>query len=92
MVEGDAIALAAQQALWTTLLVGGPMLGLLLVIGLLVSILQALTQVQEASLAFVPKLLALGLLMLLGGSAGMAVMRAFTERLFDRIIAVGGAG
>lgn len=90
MVEGEAIALAGQQALWTALLVGGPLLLLLLVVGLSIAILQALTQVQEAAVAFVPKLLVLGVALLLGSSAAMAVMRAFTERLFDQIIAVGG--
>ncbi|NKE43293.1 EscS/YscS/HrcS family type III secretion system export apparatus protein [Roseomonas frigidaquae] len=91
-MESNSIALAGQQALWTALLVGGPLLGLLLVIGLAIALVQALTQIQEPSLAFVPKVVALGAVLLLGGSAGVAVMRAFTERLFDQIISVGGMG
>lgn len=48
----------ARQALQTTLLVSAPMLGLSLVVGLLVSIFQAMTQINEATLSFVPKVLA----------------------------------
>ncbi|NKC34533.1 flagellar biosynthetic protein FliQ [Falsiroseomonas selenitidurans] len=91
-MDSNTIALAGQQALWTALLVGGPLLGLLLAIGLAVALVQALTQIQEPSLAFVPKMLALAALLLLGGSAGMAIMRGFTERLFDQIVSVGGMG
>jgi flagellar biosynthetic protein FliQ len=92
MVEGDAIAIAGQQALWTALLLGGPLLVVLLVVGMAFAVLQALTQIQEASFAFVPKLLALGVALMLGGPAGIAVLRSFSEMLFDRIAALGGAG
>ena len=46
------------ELLWTALLVGAPILGLTLLVGLLVSILQVVTQVQEMSLTFVPKIIA----------------------------------
>lgn len=92
MEQVDIVALAGQQALWTSLMLGGPLLMLLLIVGLAVAVLQALTQVQEASLAFVPKLLVLGVAMLLGSSAAMSLLRNFTTTLFDQIIAVGGVG
>lgn len=92
MVEGDVVALAGQQALWTMLLLAGPLLGLMLAIGVAVALLQALTQVQEAALAFVPKLVGLGLALLFGAPAGLAVLRAFTGMLFDRMVALGGGG
>jgi flagellar biosynthetic protein FliQ len=91
MTDTDSIAIAGQQALWAALLVGGPLLAGLLVIGVAIALVQALTQVQEASLAFVPKVVLLGVAMMLGGSAAMGVMRAFAVTLFDRIVAVGGA-
>lgn len=47
-----------RQALETTLLVSAPMLGLSLVVGLLVSVFQAMTQINEATLSFVPKVIA----------------------------------
>jgi flagellar biosynthetic protein FliQ len=90
-MDTDAIALAGQQALWTSLLLGGPMLLLLLVVGLAVSLLQALTQVQEASLSFVPKMVALGLLMLVGAPAAAGVMRAFAQEIFSLAVVAGGA-
>jgi flagellar biosynthetic protein FliQ len=86
----DAVAAAGQQALWTSLLIGGPLLLLLLLIGLAVSVLQALTQVQEPSLAFVPKMVALGVALLLGAPAAAGIMRGFALQLFDGIVTVGG--
>ena len=68
-------ALAAREALWIALQIGGPLLLLMLAIGLVIAVLQALTQVNEATLAFLPKLVVLaGALLLLGpffiGAAG----------------------
>jgi flagellar biosynthetic protein FliQ len=89
-MDNDVIVLAGQQALWTTVLVGGPMLGVMLVVGLAIALVQALTQIQEQALAFVPKLISLGLVMLFGASAAMGALRSLTEGLFDQIIAIGG--
>jgi flagellar biosynthetic protein FliQ len=64
----DALVLdLCRQAFSTALLVSGPVLAVVLAIGVAVSILQAITQVQEATLTFVPKMLGAGLVMLLGG-------------------------
>jgi flagellar biosynthesis protein FliQ len=55
------------ELLWNAVLISAPLLGLTLLVGLIVSILQAVTQVQEMSLTFVPKLLvAVGTLVLFG--------------------------
>jgi flagellar biosynthesis protein FliQ len=55
------------ELLWNTVLISAPLLGLTLVVGLTVSIFQAVTQVQETSLTFVPKLVvAAGALVLFG--------------------------
>jgi flagellar biosynthetic protein FliQ len=89
---GDIVALAGQQALWTSLMLGGPLLLALLVVGVSVAVLQALTQIQEASLAFIPKVMVLGIALLLGSSAAMSVLRSFMGTLFDQMIAVGGVG
>lgn len=89
MSDSDVIALM-RDGLWIVLLVGGPLMATALVVGLIVSLFQALTQVNEASLIFVPKLLAV---------AGAAALTApfigrtlgdFTRLLFDRIVAIGG--
>lgn len=55
----DMVAQIGRQALEVTLLVSAPMLGLSLLVGLLVSLFQAMTQINEATLTFVPKMLAL---------------------------------
>ncbi|MFC4166247.1 flagellar biosynthetic protein FliQ [Teichococcus aestuarii] len=89
-MDSDIVALAGQQALWTALLVGGPMLVVLLVVGLAVAVLQALTQIQEAALAFVPKLVALAVVLLVGGPMAAGALRGFTEEIFAQVVAVGG--
>ena len=63
----DAILSIANEAVMTVLLVSAPILGATLLIGLLISILQATTQVQEMTLVFVPKIIiALLMIVLLG--------------------------
>ncbi|GBD47220.1 MULTISPECIES: flagellar biosynthesis protein FliQ [unclassified Methylopila] len=49
----------ARDALWTILKVGGPLMAVTLIVGVVVSLVQALTQIQEMTLVFVPKILAL---------------------------------
>lgn len=89
MTDSDAILLI-RESLAVTLLVGGPLMLTALVVGLAVSLLQALTQVNEASLIFVPKLLAVaGVAALVAPFLGRT-LGDFTRLLFDRIVAVGG--
>ena len=73
------------EALVLVLLVSAPVLGVSLVVGLAVGLLQAVTQVQEQTLAFVPKLLAVGAtLALAGGWMGAELLR-YTDTLFRAI-------
>jgi flagellar biosynthetic protein FliQ len=85
-----ALSQALREALWVSLQIMGPPLAALLIVGLAISLLQALTQVQEATLAFVPKLLVCGVLMLLLGPFTVTVLRGWTETLFDRAVQIGG--
>jgi flagellar biosynthetic protein FliQ len=89
MVE-EALAQALREALWVAMQVMGPPLLAVLAIGLAVSLLQALTQIQEATLAFLPKLVVCGLLMILLGPFTVNAMRGWTETLFDRVVMIGG--
>jgi len=57
-MSSDAAVRLVAELLWTALLIGAPILLITLVVGLLVSILQVVTQVQEMSLTFVPKIIA----------------------------------
>ena len=58
MTEADIIEIM-QGGLWTTVVVVGPLLGIALVVGLTIGFLQALTQIQEMTLVFVPKMAAM---------------------------------
>ncbi len=73
-----------------TLLIAAPLLAIGMVVGLIISIFQATTSIQEQTLSFVPKIVAiLGALVLLGPWI-MASMVQFTVRLFGRIPELGG--
>jgi len=84
------VAMAMREALWVSLQLAGPPLLVVLAIGLAVSLLQALTQIQEATLAFLPKLAAIGGLLLVMGPWMTGLMQAWSARLFDQVIALGG--
>jgi len=71
----------ARQALWTTLILAGPILGAGLVAGLLVSVFQAVTQIQEVTLTFLPKLLASVLILVFLGPWMLSVIVEFTQGL-----------
>jgi flagellar biosynthetic protein FliQ len=74
-----------RQAVETTLLVSAPMLGLSLAIGLLVSIFQAMTQINEATLTFVPKILGIFVASLLFFPWMLGVLISFTTSLLTNI-------
>ena len=74
-----------QDAFLVMLRVGAPVLIIALVIGLVVSILQATTQIQEQTLSFVPKLFAILLTLVLLGTFMLNTLMSFTQRLFDII-------
>lgn len=84
------VAMAMREALWVTLQLAGPPLIVVLAIGVVISLLQALTQIQEATLAFLPKVAAIGGLLLLTGPFMLGVLQAWAGRLFDQVVAVGG--
>lgn len=74
-----------QEALKVTAMVAGPLLIATLVIGLVVSIFQALTQINEATLTFIPKILIVALVLLLAGPWMMDLMSNYTINLFENI-------
>jgi len=64
----DAAMSLTSDMLWTAALIAAPLIGISTLVGLTISILQAVTQIQESSLSFVPKLIAaVATLLLLGG-------------------------
>lgn len=90
MTEGD-IAAVLRDGMLVMLKLGGPLLAVALVVGLLVSLLQAITQINEATLAFVPKLLALAVALMLLGPFMSAALSSYARLLFDRMVAAGGS-
>lgn len=75
----------AQEAIKVVLMISAPILGLALLVGLIVSIVQATTQIQEATLSFIPKVLAIALTLLIFGPWMMNTMYEFTVRLLENI-------
>ena len=71
----------ALEAIKTTLLVSAPMLGFGLITGLVISIFQAVTSIQELTLTFIPKILAVFLALFLFFPWILRIMMSFTERI-----------
>ena len=90
MAEADIAALV-REAMLVMLKLGGPPLLVGLAVGLVVSLLQAVTQINEATLAFVPKVLALCAALVLLGPFMLATLSDYTHLLFDRMVAIGGS-
>jgi len=74
-----------RDALWMSVLLAGPLLGAALAVGLLIGIFQAATQIQEMTLSFIPKLLALVIALFVGGPWMIQVLTTFTQRLITSI-------
>ncbi len=75
----------ARNAMETTLLISAPLLLSGLVIGLIVSIFQAVTQIQEMTLTFIPKIVAVFLALLIFFPWMLEIMTAFTTNMFNKI-------
>jgi flagellar biosynthesis protein FliQ len=68
-----------------------PILGVALVVGLFISFIQAITQINEATLAFLPTILAIGVALMFLGSFMMSTLTTFSHQIFDRIVVIGGS-
>ncbi|WP_428391912.1 flagellar biosynthesis protein FliQ [Lichenicoccus sp.] len=89
MQEAD-VANVLRSLFMVSLKLGAPALLTAMIVGLLISLLQAITQINETTLAFVPKVLALGAALMLAGPFMYATLSDYTLTLFDRMIALGG--
>ncbi len=78
----------AREALTTALLIAAPILGIGLVVGLVIAILQATTQIQEQTLTFVPKIVAVMLAILVFGSWMLNLLIGFTQNLFGNLSSI----
>lgn len=84
-MDVDVVVLIFQQAAFMILLLSAPMLVIGLGVGLLVSVFQATTQIQEATLSFVPKIVAVLLSLVIFGPWMISTIVGFTRNLFLNI-------
>lgn len=85
-MTSELVMQLAKNAIFHVLILSAPLLGSGLLVGLLVSILQATTQIQEQTLAFIPKIIAILLSLLLFGPWMLTTMVDYTKELFQQMI------
>lgn len=77
-----------QDALKTLAMLSAPLLLSTLVIGLIISVFQALTQINENTLTFVPKMIVVGIILVLAGPWMLDTMSSYTTNLFENIATI----
>lgn len=82
-MTSDIVIDIAREALWLIIKCSAPMLLVSLIVGLIVSVFQTVTSIQEQTLAFVPKILSIFITIILCGGWIMNNIVAFTTRLFE---------
>lgn len=85
----DYVLYIAREAIFTTLLIAGPLLAGSIIVGLVISIFQATTQIQEQTLTFVPKIITILILLLIFGPWMLNIMVSFTKMIFEIIPGLG---
>ncbi len=81
----DTIIDLLRQMLWVSLLLSGPVLGTALVVGLVIGLLQAVTSIQEQTLTFVPKIVALAAILALLGGWMLRYLVSYSVDLFSNL-------
>ena len=84
MNEAEALDLV-QEAIWTVIIASGPTVGAAMIVGLAISLLQALTQIQEVTLTFIPKIVVVFIALTFMGYFIGGQIYAFTENVYSRI-------
>ena len=84
MNEIDALEFV-RTAIWTIIVASGPAVAAAMIVGILIALFQALTQIQEVTLTFVPKILVVLIVMVVTGSFVGGQIYAFTELVYGRI-------
>ena len=88
MTEADVLDIA-RDAMMTMLLVSAPMLMIGLIVGLIISVFQTLTHIQEMTLTFIPKILSIFAAMIIFMPWMLRELTEFTQRVMDKIVALG---
>lgn len=84
-MNSQMVLTMGQEALWMLLMISAPVLGVVLVVGLLISLFQAVTQINEATLAFVPKLIAAIVVFALAGPWMLGMLVDYVRRTIEAI-------
>jgi flagellar biosynthetic protein FliQ len=82
----ETVIAIAEEGIWTVLIISGPLLLIALVVGLIISIFQATTQIQEQTLAFVPKIVAVLLGLVIFGPWMLSHMTTYTSDILSNLI------
>lgn len=85
----DEVLQIGQEALWVSLKLALPMMGTALIVGLVISFFQALTQIQEMTLSFIPKILSIFTIMFILMPFFGSTLGVFTQMIFDKVVAAG---
>jgi flagellar biosynthetic protein FliQ len=91
-VNEDVVINVSMQAMQLAFKIAMPLLLVGLVIGLVVSVFQAVTQIQEQTLSFIPKIVAMGVVLLVAGPWMVNQVVAYTQQLYSSIPALVGGG
>jgi flagellar biosynthetic protein FliQ len=91
-MDQDTVVNLATQAMDLAMKVGGPLLVVGLVIGLVVSVFQAVTQIQEQSLSFIPKIIGTAIVIVVAGPWMLNQLLTYTEELYRAIPTLVGGG
>lgn len=91
-MNANAVLDIALQGLWISAKLSAPVLITALAVGFGISLLQSITQIQEVTLSFVPKAIAVALVLLVSGHWMISEMVSFTYMLFDKIPGLLGNG
>lgn len=75
----------ARHGLWITILLAGPLLAAALMVGVVVGLFQAATQINESTLSFVPKLAAIALALMVAGGWMLGLLVDYTRELYQSI-------
>ncbi len=84
-ISTDLALALSNEMLWTAVIIGAPVLGLSMLVGLLVSIFQVVTQIQEMSLTFVPKILTVAITLGVFGSWMLLTLMEFASSVITNI-------
>ena len=84
-MNAQMVLTLGQDALFTLMLVSAPVLGIVLVVGLVISLFQAITQINESTLTFIPKLIAAMLAMAIAGPWMLSMLVDFIRRTIESI-------